>query len=153
LTFSTDGGGRAATTPSASSGRNAREPVPAPLNAALLLAARGVLPRSIGPPLPKKMTVAPLGPTPGRGGVEISFAQTIFMTQAQRMAFGIPKNSSPGRIAARKNGHAKRRVAANGDSFILKEELTALEKFDGALLANAIGYIDSTPPHEYYMGG
>jgi 4-hydroxy-4-methyl-2-oxoglutarate aldolase len=35
----------------------------------------------------------------------------------------------------------------------LKQTLAALREFDGALLANTVGYIDPTPAHECYMGG
>src|SRR5256886_219651 len=39
------------------------------------------------------------------------------------------------------------------DRTTLKQALAALREFDGALLANTVGYIDSTPAHECYMGG
>lgn len=35
----------------------------------------------------------------------------------------------------------------------LRSTLEQLRDFDGALLANTIGYIDSTPAHELYLGG
>ena len=70
------------------------------------------------------------------------------------MAFGIPKTGKPARAAlARNGGLTKRRSASNGAPPGLKEALAALREYDGALLANTIGYIDSTPAHEYYMAG
>ena len=34
----------------------------------------------------------------------------------------------------------------------LVDLLHELQEFDTALIANTIGYIDKTPPHEFYMG-
>src|SRR5512147_1158345 len=36
---------------------------------------------------------------------------------------------------------------------VSRSTLQELQDFDTALLANTIGYIDPTPPHEWYMGG
>ena len=76
------------------------------------------------------------------------------MAQSLAMAFGIPKAVKQTRAAvARNGGGAKRKFSSYDETLGLKEALAALREYDGALLANTIGYIDPTPAHEYYMGG
>jgi len=42
--------------------------------------------------------------------------------------------------------------ASARNSMALKSILEQLAEYDTALVANTIGYLDPTPPHQWYMG-